>query len=743
MSKHEKKSRNEAGEKKPKKKVILEDKVFDSIRKIFTSEPGKKFSFKQMKKKLTDDFKKDEIYFGIKTLTDQGVLEQRGTHYRLKADKGINVPATAETDGKAPLVPVKKENVVTGKIEITQSGYGFLVSPTREIDIKISNRHIGVAMDGDEVEVEIIPSKKGGRRLEGRVVSIVKRATDTFIGIVEVSPRFAFVVPDKKSSVHLFIPLDKLNGAKHGEKVVAKMIRWKEGEKNPTAEITKVLGVAGSNNVEMKSILLEAGFHLDFPKEVIQESEKIPTTISKEEIAKRRDFRNIFTITIDPDDAKDFDDAISLKKLENGNWEVGVHIADVSHYVKYNTALDREAEYRATSVYLVDRVLPMFPEKISNEICSLRPQEEKLTFAAVFEMDESGKIFNRWFGKTVIFSDKRFTYDEAQKAIEGNDVPFKKEIIILNELSKKLREKRFANGSINFETVEVKFKLDENAKPIGLFVKERKEAHMLIEDFMLLANKEVAEFVCKQKVNGKSIEMVYRVHDTPDMEKIETFADFARVFGHKLNLSTPKHIAHSFNKLMLDIKGKPEQNALESLAIRTMAKAVYQTENIGHYGLAFDYYTHFTSPIRRYPDVLCHRILEMTLNATYKDAPKNLVAMCNHSSEMERKAAEAERDSVKYKQVEFMQERVGEIFDAIVTGVTGWGIYLEIIETKCEGMARLESMREDHYVFDEKKMRVRGTESGNTYTLGDKVQVKVTRTNVEKKQIDLVIEAPE
>src|SRR6185436_14099756 len=536
------------------------------------------------------------------------------------------------------------------------------------------------------------------------------------------------------------------NGAKHGEKAVAAITEWQPEAKNPTGEIIKVLGMPGENNAEMDAILVEYGFPLQFPGEVENEAENIPYNIPDGEIKKRRDFRNTTTFTIDPVDAKDFDDALSIKDLGNGKWEMGVHIADVSYYVKPDTELEKEAYSRATSIYLVDRVIPMLPEKLSNNVCSLRPDEEKLCYSAVFVMDDQANVLEEWLGRTIIKSDKRFSYEEAQQIIETKKGPLSEEILLFDQLAKKLRAERFKKGAISFEKVEIKFKLDEKGNPLGVYVKESKDSNKLIEEFMLLANRKVAEFIGKkgsqkpesrsQNISGGAKTFVYRVHDVPSGDRLENFAQFASKFGYKITTDSDKEISESLNQLMKNIHGKPEENVLEQLAIRTMAKAIYTTENIGHYGLAFDYYTHFTSPIRRYPDVMVHRLLDHYLKGGNSVSQKDFETKCKHSTDMEILASEAERASIKYKQVQFMSDKLGRVFDGIISGVTEWGIYVEVVENKCEGLIRLRDIGGDFFEFDEKNYCIKGVRTKRVFRLGDPVKVILNKTDLVKKQID-------
>jgi ribonuclease R len=627
---------------------------------------------------------------------------------------------------------------VTGRVDLTTDGSAFIITEDEfEPDIYVAPRKLRNALHGDTVKVYVYAKQKGGRKKEGEIIEIVARAKIDFTGIVKLSDRFAFFVPDDRKMQHdIFIPLTDLNGAKDNEKAIAQISEWPEGAKNPIGKIIHVLGKQGDNNAEMNAILADFGFPLAFPKEVEAAAEAIPETIPAAEIARRRDFRNVLTFTIDPFDAKDFDDAISFQKLPNGNYEIGVHIADVSHYVLPDSALDIEAYDRGTSVYLVDRVIPMLPERLSNGLCSLRPNEDKLCFSAVFELDEKANIHSEWFGRTVIHSDKRFAYEEAQEIIEGKQSDFSEEILKLNELAYILRERKFKAGAISFESAEVKFKLDEQGKPIGVYVKERKDAHKLIEDFMLLANRKVAEFVAKKGQGKHKYTFVYRAHDSPKEEALLNFAQFASKFGYKVNTQSDKTIAFSLNALLVDVEGKSEQNVLTQLAIRSMAKAIYTTKKSSHYGLAFEYYTHFTSPIRRYPDVMVHRLLAHYLDEGSSANAEHYEKLCVHSSQMEKRAADAERASVKYKQAEYLQDNVGKEFEGIISGVTEWGMYVELVENKCEGMVRLRDISDDFYVLDEKNYCIIGQRKKRKYQLGDKVAIKVKKVDLSKRQID-------
>jgi ribonuclease R len=637
--------------------------------------------------------------------------------------------------GKFQLLELK--TFIEGRVDLTNDGSAFIITDDEfESDIFIAPRKLRNALNGDRVRVYVYAKSKGKNK-EGEVIEILQRAKMEFTGIVKLSERFAFFIPDDRKMMHdIFIPMSELNGAKNGIKAIAEITDWPVEAKNPIGRIKHILGKQGENDTEMNAILAEFGFPLSFPAEVEHEAEAISDVISNEEIARRRDFRDTITFTIDPFDAKDFDDALSFKKLDNGNYEIGVHIADVAHYIQPESALDREAEDRGTSVYLVDRVIPMLPERLSNGLCSLRPKEDKLCFAAVFEMDEDANVINEWFGKTVIHSDRRFTYEEVQEVIETKAGDFQPEIEKLNALAYKLRNRKFKNGAISFETTEVKFKLDENGKPTGVYVKERKDAHKLIEDFMLLANRKVAEHVSKMGKGKHKYTFVYRVHDSPKPESLANFAQFAARFGYKINTKSDKETAKSLNYLMEDVEGKKEQNVLTQLAIRSMAKAVYTTKGTSHYGLAFDHYTHFTSPIRRYPDVMVHRLLFHYLNGGQSANADHYEKLCQHSSQMEKKAADAERASVKYKQAEYLRDQVGNIFSGVISGVTEWGMYVEIIENKCEGMIRLRDISDDFYTLDEKNYAIIGQRKKKVYQLGDEVKIRVKNVDLTKKQID-------
>ncbi|MFD2872109.1 ribonuclease R [Mucilaginibacter ximonensis] len=661
--------------------------------------------------------------------------EARETILEILEEEAFKQVLKQVSPGKFQLIELK--TFMEGIVDMTADGSAFIVTDDPdENDIYVAPRKLRTALNGDRVKVYVYAKTKG-RRKEGEIIEILKRAKTEFTGIVKLSAHYAFFIPDDRKMMHdIFIPIEALNGARNGIKAVAEITDWPAEAKNPVGRIKHILGVQGENDTEMNAILAEYGFPLEFPVEVEREAEAIPVDITREEIAKRRDWRDITTFTIDPFDAKDFDDALSFRILENGNYEVGVHIADVSHYILPDSVLDKEAFDRGTSVYLVDRVIPMLPERLSNGLCSLRPNEDKLCFAAIFELDEKANIINEWFGKTVIHSNRRFTYEEVQQVIETKEGDYRDEILKLNELAYILRDRKFKAGAISFETTEVKFKLDEHGKPTGVYVKERKDAHKLIEDFMLLANRKVAEHVSKMGKGKHKYTFVYRTHDSPKPDALNNFAQFASRFGYKINTKSDKEIARSLNFLMEDVEGKKEQNVLTHLAIRSMAKAIYTTKSSSHYGLAFDHYTHFTSPIRRYPDVMVHRLLEHYLHGGQSVNAEHYEKMCQHASQMEKRAADAERASVKYKQAEFLQDQIGHIYSGVISGVTEWGMYVEIIENKCEGMIRLRDISDDFYTLDEKNYQIIGQRKKRVYRLGDEVKIRVKNVDLAKKQID-------
>jgi ribonuclease R len=625
--------------------------------------------------------------------------------------------------------------LLKGVLDITRSGMGFVIVENSETDVLIRPEDFNTALHGDRVRVKI--KNEGGRRMQGIVDEVLQRKRTEFIGHLEMNKSFAFFVSEMDRPIpDIYIPLSNINNAKDKDRVVVRLLEWEKGGKRPLGEVISVLDAENSNDAAMKEILLEGGFPLEFSDEALEVAARIPDTISNSEIKKRKDIRNILTFTIDPLDAKDFDDAISFQKLKNGNYEIGVHIADVGHYVEYDTALDKAAYQRATSVYLPDRVNPMLPEHISNVLCSLRPREDKLTFSALFQVTPKAEVKQFWLGKTIIHSDHRFTYEEVQTIIETKAGIHAEEILILNGLAQRMRKKRFDNGAISFSSQEVKFTLDEKGNPIGIMIKESKETHQLIEEFMLLANRTVAENLSKIKFNNKHIPFPYRIHDNPDEEKLLPFVAFAKKFGHKFDTSSPDTIAASFNQLLNDVQGKPEQHVLEQLGIRTMAKAKYTTENIGHYGLGFDHYCHFTSPIRRYPDIMVHRILEQVLTSKIS-IDKKIEDKCKHCSERERAAMEAERAANKYKQVQYMKNYLGEDFEGVISGVASFGFWVETIEHKCEGLISLNSLLEyDEFRLVESDYCLVGQRSGQKFRMGDKVRIKVVAANLTKRQLD-------
>lgn len=708
-----------------KKKKQPKRYLFEEILAFLQHNSGKTFNYKQIgaAMELNSEGERLELMESLHTLVSKGLIKEVET-------------------GKFEFKETK--TYLTGTIDFTQQGTAFVTVMDEADDIFIPFKRTKDALQGDLVKINLL-GRKTGKRKEAEVVEVIKRVKTDFVGTIKILPKFAFVVPDgNKIHVDFFVRKDSIGDAEDGQKVLVRFKEWKSGDQNPTGEIVSVFGNPGEHTTEMNAIMAEYGLPEHFPDEIEAAAKKIPTEITDKEIANRRDFRKVTTMTIDPADAKDFDDALSLQKLDNGLWEVGVHIADVSHYIKPGSTLDKEAVERATSVYLVDRCIPMLPEVLSNFACSLRPKEEKYCFSAVFQLDDDAKIHNQWFGKTVIYSDKRFAYEEVQKIIETEEGEYKDEIMVLDRLAKKLRADRLRKGSIVFDKAEVKFHLDEEGNPIGVFFKTQQDAHKLIEDFMLLANRKVAEFLStpdgKQAPNPKNKKdgpvCVYRIHDTPNDEKMLEFSNFVARFGYQLNVGDKAKTAQSINKLLVDVKNKKEQGMIELLAVRSMPKAIYTTKNVGHYGLGFDFYTHFTSPIRRYPDVMVHRLLEARLSGKTYSNREDIELLCKHSSEMERVAAEAERASIKYKQVEYMSDKIGQIFKGTISGVTEWGIFVEITENKCEGLVRAREMNDDAYIFDEDNYRYVGRHKGKIYALGDTVFVIVKKADLLKKQLD-------
>ncbi len=722
--------------KKRKRKQKIEG-LTKSILTILRKDHSKPYNYKQISAKL-------------------GVNDPSSRNQIIKKLRALQVKGTIQEIERGRYILTPSQNYYTGRVDIAGRGQGYVIVDDLEEDILVKNKNLNKALQGDIVEVYVFKRRKRGKT-EGEVTKILQRKRTEFVGTIQVMENFAFVdVSDYKMYTDIFVPKGNIGNAKNGEKVLVAMEDWPENADSPFGRVIKTLGNPGEHNTEIHSILAQYGLPYEFPYEVEEFANNLDTKIHSEEIKKRRDMRDELTFTIDPKDAKDFDDALSFKKLENGNYEVGIHIADVSHYLQPGTVLDDEAYERATSVYLVDRVVPMLPEILSNGACSLRPNEEKYTFSAVFEMNTKAEVLKKWFGRTVTYSDARFAYEEAQHIIENPDateyeIPseisltekkysVKKEIaeaiIELDRLAKILRKNRMRQGAISFDKIEVKFKLNEHNEPEGVYFKESKDANKLIEEFMLLANRSVAEFIGKQ--SNKKV-FVYRVHDEPDDEKIAALENIIKRFGYKLNTKDRNSTAASLNKLLKDVQGKKEQNLVDTLAIRSMSKAVYTTNNIGHYGLAFDYYTHFTSPIRRYPDVMVHRLLQRYLDGKNSVKEEKYEDKCSHSSDMENLASNAERDSIKYMQVKYMQDHKDQNFLGVISGVTEWGVYVEILSNKCEGMVRLQDLKDDHYIFDKDEYAVLGQHSKNIYQLGDEVYVKVKNADLVKKHLDFTM----
>ncbi len=705
--------------KRRSEKDLSEKRIENDITAFLKSERDKHFNYKQIAAQLK--FRKPEAKLKVATvlndMANKGAVKLIGRGRYMYAGNGKS----------------GARGVLIGTIDMTRSGHGFLVGDDNSRDIFIGTKYLRTALHGDKVKVRLFARRKGARP-EGEVIEILERARDTFVGTVELATDFGFLIADSKHMpFDLFLPPGKLKGAKQGQKAVAKITGWNPGSHNPEAEIVRILGYPGENEAEIHSILEEYGLPYNFTPEVERDADSIPVEITAEEIKRRRDMREVPTFTIDPADAKDFDDALSLRSLDNGNYEVGIHIADVTHFVKPGTLVDKEAVWRATSVYLVDRVVPMLPEKLSNNACSLNPREDKLCYSAIFEIDDKNSVVNEWFGRTVINSDGRFSYSEAQEVIDSGEGDMAHQLQILHNMAVAMRKRRMDAGAFAFERLEVEFDLDEKGKPLGVYFRQHGTANQLVEEFMLLANRHVAAFIEKAH-KGKTF--VYRIHDRPDPEKIDSFSTFIKRFGYKLKREGDSPLPKAINEVLREVAGKREQNIIETLALRSMAKAIYSTDNIGHYGLGFKQYSHFTSPIRRYPDMMAHRLLTLYLDGKSSADKEEYESLCQHSSKRERLAVDAERASIKFKQVEFMSDKVGEVFEGVISGVTEWGIYVEIIENQCEGMIHIREIDEDYYEYDEENYCLKGKGYGREFRLGDRISIEVVKADLIKKQLD-------